>query len=95
MTSPGSWSALGVGGAFRSTAVVGWVEDVAVTVCGGLEGGGGAWPGLPLKPVSHRKKLRDSLRGCRPRSAPSALLGPLEEGGDVPHRHVAGQRFDS
>lgn len=81
-------------GALRSTAILGWVEDVAFIVHGGLDGGGGAWREL-LEPVSHRKKLRDSLRGCQPRSAPSALLGPLEEGGDVPHRHVAGQRFDS
>jgi len=83
------------GGAFRSTAILGGSETLAFIVRGGLEGGGGVRRGLPLEPVSHRNGLCDLLRGRRPRSAPSALLGPLEEGGDVPHRHVAGQRFDS
>lgn len=34
-------------------AILGWVEDVACIVRGGLEGGGEV---LPLKPVSHRSQ---------------------------------------
>ena len=37
--------------------------------------------------------LRNGSVGAGPTAAPSAHLGPREEGRDVPHRHIPGQRF--
>ena len=56
----------------------------------GWIGGSGAWPSSVLHPASGGLLRSASVGGgC----APSAHLGPREEGQDVPHRHVPSQRL--